>query len=296
MVATSPSIVTDFKRLNYQKARSGVSIDATDDDDPVWELRTNVLACPAAGDLSKTTSLMKVDVQGVSGAFLVSNLLTPEECEHLLCHADRMGFSRGLDVVNVPAQIRNNDVCVYIAPASLTSELSRRLMPFIPHVGFKQCSLCKPDFVNAKFRCYRYKASDKNQQGQRFGPHYDGPQFSSKAKDGQLEEEQSRRSQLSILLYLNDCSGGETIFYPTGNPDDAHAAVKVAPCQGSALCFWNGDHPQSPLHEGSPLTDGSEPKYVIRTDILYSAPAVYESWESSSYKSMAGAAAWMMSK
>ena len=87
---------------------------------------------------------------------------------------------------------------------------------------------------------------------------------------------------------------GETIFHPSGEalPD---SAVRVAPRAGSALLFWHGEHPLSPLHEGAPLTlsdvcisTNLPAKYVIRTDVLFTAeqpPAWNGSggWESSNY-------------
>jgi hypothetical protein len=39
--------------------------------------------------------------------------------------------------------------------------------------------------------------------------------------------------------------------------------VKVA--QGGVLCFYHGQHPLSPLHEGSMVTAGT--KYVVRSDV-----------------------------
>ena len=67
-------------------------------------------------------------------------------------------------------------------------------------------------------------------------------------------------------------------------------AVRVAPRAGTALIFWHGHHPLSPLHEGAPLLPTSSgdasPKYVIRTDALFATPPPNEctdSWQSSSY-------------
>jgi hypothetical protein len=37
--------------------------------------------------------------------------------------------------------------------------------------------------------------------------------------------------------------------------------------KGGALCFFHGEHPLSPLHEGSLVTAGT--KTVVRSDVLY---------------------------
>ena len=85
---------------------------------------------------------------------------------------------------------------------------------------------------------------------------------------------------MSVLLYLSDGhSGGETIFYPSGEAS-AEDAVKVAPRKGSVLCFYHGHHPLSALHEGAPLAAGSHsPKYVIRTDVIYATEARFDAGE-----------------
>eukprot|EP00933_Yihiella_yeosuensis_P027046 TRINITY_DN20980_c1_g3_i1.p1 TRINITY_DN20980_c1_g3~~TRINITY_DN20980_c1_g3_i1.p1 ORF type:complete len:311 (-),score=50.64 TRINITY_DN20980_c1_g3_i1:3-839(-) len=50
----------------------------------------------------------------------------------------------------------------------------------------------------------------------------------------------------------------------------AGAAEMKAP-RGGAVCFFHGDHPLSPLHEGGLVTRGT--KYIIRSDVLYKLPA-----------------------
>ena len=97
-------------------------------------------------------------------------------------------------------------------------------------------------------------------------------------------------SQMTFVLYLNDnFYGGETAFYlpiaqekldelmhasipprtgPSGRSGGQNFEIKqVAPRAGAVLCFFHGFHPQSPLHEGCLVTQGS--KYIIRTDVLY---------------------------
>ena len=77
-----------------------------------------------------------------------------------------------------------------------------------------------------------------------------------------------RQSRLSLLLYLDPLTsyeGGETTF------QTAAGLCAVRMQQGSALCFFHGEHPLSPWHEGSPVTRGV--KHVIRTDVLYCASA-----------------------
>mmetsp|Transcript_41381 Transcript_41381/g.88173 ORF Transcript_41381/g.88173 Transcript_41381/m.88173 type:complete len:308 (-) Transcript_41381:37-960(-) len=280
----------DFERAAY-KCFGLSARDAGEDNDPVWELRRNLLSSPPA------LPLQKVDVEGITGAFLVQDLLSAEECASLVRLGEDLGFTSGGDVVDVPTEIRSNDVCVFVAPGPFIAELSGRLAPLVPQTGAKGMGRCRPDFVNARLRLYRYTYRSDGGSGckaslppQRFGPHYDGAQAPSAIAEGRLVDDSGGgacRSQLSVLLYLNDGhAGGETVFYPSGDPDDMVTAVRIAPQKGAALCFWHGDHPLSPLHEGAALAADGAPKYVIRTDILFYAeapPAFDNAWESSNY-------------
>jgi predicted 2-oxoglutarate/Fe(II)-dependent dioxygenase YbiX len=64
------------------------------------------------------------------------------------------------------------------------------------------------------------------------------------------------RSELTLLIYLNDgFGGGQTEF-----PDQRHI---VAPRVGRAVLF-----PHQAAHRGATVTDGT--KYVLRTEIYYS--------------------------
>jgi len=80
-------------------------------------------------------------------------------------------------------------------------------------------------------------------------------------------ESATRLSFMTFLMYLNDgFEGGETTFYLPAPVGGLHP-VPVEPVQGSVLCFWHGQHPRSPMHEGSAVRRGT--KYVARSDVLY---------------------------
>merc|ERR1712151_873891 len=80
-----------------------------------------------------------------------------------------------------------------------------------------------------------------------------------------LDKYGDRWSQLTFLLYLNDdFEGGQTRFF---FPGDHNRKFHVRPTIGTALCFFHGEHPLSPLHEGCVVSSGT--KYVLRTDVLY---------------------------
>jgi len=252
----------------------------------VWELHCSALTQgQRAGGLTEA-------IAGVEGAFMVHGVLSPEECGALIIAAEGLGFCAGESLVEVPVAVRNNQVVLMVATPTMASELSARLAPFIPVHGHGGAKRCDDDFINRRWRCYRYPTERAGGAGRsKFGPHYDGAQPRSAVRRGELIDDVpprgvTRLSQMSVLLYLSGGheGGGETTFYPTGQPDADHA-VKVSPRAGSALCFFHGRHPLSPLHEGSPLQEGApSPKYVIRTDVLYATePPTLESaqWEPS---------------
>lgn len=135
--------------------------------------------------------------------------------------------------------------------------------------------------INRRWRIYRYSPDGK----EAFAPHIDaGFPASSVSKNGELIFDATPSgedivSRFTVLIYLNDdFSGGHTKFYtPIYESDTAEVIAAVKPEVGSILVF-----PQAigedqveyaryywPTHEGSPVTGGTRPKYVIRSDILY---------------------------
>lgn len=241
-------------------------------DEPVWELRGNVLdsepGAPLAGE----------PVAGIPGAIFIPGLLLDSECQALVRLLEHAGFADGCTLVGTLEKQRRNDVCVLVVPRETGAELGRRLGALLPRFGAGGNGRCEKDFINVCFRCYRYKCDSDSADV--FGPHFDSKQSPVTWQDGALMEDGgcgARESQMSALLYLSDGhSGGDTVFYPRGIDADPGLAepVRVAPLLGACLCFWHGDHLLSPLHAGTALSlaaDGRAvaPKYVIRTDVFF---------------------------
>lgn len=81
-----------------------------------------------------------------------------------------------------------------------------------------------------------------------------------------------RWSILTWVLYLNDdFEGGGTRFMLPDGMLGQHKVREIPATRGSVLCFFHGDHPLSPLHEGGLVTSGT--KYIIRSDVLYKLQA-----------------------
>ena len=177
----------------------------------------------------------------------LTGVLTAQECQVLIARGHGLGFQQAL--VNnygsdeLLTHIRNNDR-VEFDDQQLAIELGAKLLTaladqFPYHVEHRQ--YVKP---GDHFRMYRYVP------GQYFKPHRDGS-----FKDKELE------SEITVLFYLNDADGGETVLMPYGLQQKwAHQAF--TPKAGDVLMF---NH--KTWHEGRPVNNGE--KYVLRTDLFY---------------------------
>ena len=138
-------------------------------------------------------------------------------------------------------EIRNNARLIVDNP-SLADQWWTRAAAFLPpNIG-----ACRAVGFNERLRFYRYDSE------QRFAPHFDGA----------FTRPSGERSQLTFMVYLiADFTGGETNFYE----DNRTFRFAVRPERGMALIFV---HDQ--LHEGATVVSGR--KYVLRTDVMYTAP------------------------
>ncbi len=173
--------------------------------------------------------------------FQIHGFLSAEECRELI----RAGESAGFDDAPITTSrgfvmrkdIRNNTRVIRDDPEWAAMYAAKAIPWLVPAwQGRRVLGL------NERFRFYRY------QPGQRFARHY----------DGRYERDNGEQSEFSFLIYLNDdFEGGETVF---SEPE----RIEVRPRTGSVLVFQH-----HLLHEGAVVTRGV--KYVLRTDVMYSA-------------------------
>jgi len=73
---------------------------------------------------------------------------------------------------------------------------------------------------------------------------------------------------MTLLMFLNQgVHGGEVCFWlPSEDARDLRP-VLVPPEQGSALCFFHGEHPLSLIHEDLPVRGGV--RHVLKCDVLF---------------------------
>eukprot|EP00656_Telonema_subtile_P020472 TRINITY_DN21595_c0_g1_i1.p1 TRINITY_DN21595_c0_g1~~TRINITY_DN21595_c0_g1_i1.p1 ORF type:complete len:288 (+),score=51.82 TRINITY_DN21595_c0_g1_i1:51-914(+) len=209
-----------------------------------------------------TLEISQEDIPGVEGAFVLRDVLTSDECERYRNLTDEMGYqaaplkiqsidgSDGQYAWNVKANTR---VIWDSVPAAEAERVWNRVAPFVPTQppGVPHPEEWEAVGLTQKWRFYRYEP------GQKLHPHFDVT-F--------LPEDNELATLVTVTLYLNDCfEQGHTTFYPDG--DVGGAAVPVTPVMGSAIVFPHGASSLSPLHEGSPPSEGV--KYVLHTDVLY---------------------------
>lgn len=174
---------------------------------------------------------------------LLDHVLTAAESEALLARIESLSpaaapitTARGFEM---RPDVRNNERVMFDDPA-LAAALFERLASALPAELHDRDGdpLGRPCGLNERFRGYRYSP------GQRFAPHFDGAFVRSPLE----------RSELTVLLYLNDAfTGGETAFCDWD--------VAVQPRRGQALLF---EH--LVRHEGRAVLSGR--KYVLRSDVM----------------------------
>mmetsp|Transcript_2378 Transcript_2378/g.4003 ORF Transcript_2378/g.4003 Transcript_2378/m.4003 type:complete len:322 (-) Transcript_2378:82-1047(-) len=214
---------------------------------PVWLAKPNALV------LSHTWGpVVKSEIDGVPGAFALSNVLTAGECAQIVALTEAMGYT-----IDAPSsmgkQIRSNGTCVWLAEHSLCDAVYRRIAEHLPVDVHGD----RPVGLNRRWRLYRYEPGDS------FGLHRDGSWPGSGVRLGKHVPDiysGKRLSRLTVLFYLNAAyEGGETSFFvpltgPTPECGVQHGRLQSVRIHlGGALCFFHGDHELSPLHEGSVL-------------------------------------------
>jgi len=177
----------------------------------------------------------------------LKSVLSPELCQELIAQATAAGFEQAkvnsYGTQKRMTNIRNNERREWD-----DARLARRLEGVLIEHAADDFPFGIYDRMfagaGAHFRMYRYRP------GQYFKPHRDG-QF-------RLNE---LKSFVTVLFYLNDTDGGETILMPTSYLYRDNW-ITVKPGVGDVLLFEHDF-----WHEGRPVLSGE--KYVLRTDLFY---------------------------
>ena len=243
-----------------------------------------------------THRIVREDVKGVEGAYILHNVLNSREYSELSLLTETLvaantwddstttGTSRRAGAFHTPCMVEQGTL----------NSICHRLRESLPSKAGPRHSavLEAPDSELSPFlRCYSYGP------GEYSGLHYDKSQTKH-------DESGFQRSftGYSVLIYLKGsgagCLGGRTIFYPLANlkrtssgkgvlggqgvvvaaasavdEEGLGAPVGIDPKEGDVLVFPHGRHGgcwPDPLHEGENVVSGR--KTLIRTDIVYVNP------------------------
>ena len=220
--------------------------------------------------LNHQNNRKRFNVSSVPGSFIISNVLSPKECENIIqmAEASPQGYvpDEPTTAAKPPEGYAPRASNLVILSEKITTILYNRTKEFLP---LKLGNNNSNELVglNTRLRFYRY------QPGAIYRPHVDGSWPGSGMHDGKYHYDYygDRWSRLTFLVYLNDdFHGGGTSFYVPSKDVGNLEAFTVEPRQGSVLIFPHGGSCGSLVHEGSFCKIGV--KYIIRTDVLYSIP------------------------
>lgn len=234
----------------------------------------------------------------VPGSFLLHDALSTSDCEeiiHLCKNKLKFGTYRAGKNNHGAMQILvTSDAADRIAQI-LCRHIDPNSVLIVGQEGVTDA--CERHYIvgiNRRWRVYRYEPGGE----ETFAPHIDaGFPPSGISDDGKTllwdatpptnvnkDKEQNSEivSRLTILMYLNDdFVGGHTKFYIPVSMSSSNSKIEVIasiqPKAGSILVFPQAVGEDAveyarqhwPLHEGSPVTSGKRPKYVIRSDVLF---------------------------
>ncbi|CAE7341830.1 unnamed protein product [Symbiodinium sp. CCMP2456] len=212
------------------------------------------------------------ELPGVPGAFVLSDVLSVQECHMLRQATEAMGYRPDVPLSSELDERAHN--VVLMANDFQNTSLFERVKHLLPSKLGQEKLLG----INRRWRFYRYLS------GNLYRKHLDGAWPASGLKRGEDGQDEyvydayggGTRSKLTFIIYLNDdFEGGCTTFY-TPNPGEEGVldSRPVKPRIGSATVFPHGDCGTPLLHEGSAVTSGT--KYLLRTDVVYARPETPE--------------------
>lgn len=209
-----------------------------------------------------------------SAVWVVSDFLSDQECHHWVSHAEKSG---DLQYTAHPASMytahrqcyRMQDesnraiadkLYLRLVTSGVLDELKQELSVHAANSRYNRNEKFE-DAVgfNPNIRLYKYT------KGHSFGKHVDGSD----------EVQGMGKTEITVLIYLSECDGGATRFYPSFQPTskkkrkkkDQKEAESFAfhPKPGAMLLHVHGDDCLE--HEADEVTGGV--KYVLRTDLVF---------------------------
>jgi predicted 2-oxoglutarate/Fe(II)-dependent dioxygenase YbiX len=188
---------------------------------------------------------------------VLDDVLSEAECNYLQQLAEAKGYEQALVNIGGGRQelildSRKSERCI-IDDAEIVAEIFRRIKSHLPDTMELKSDRTPKQLLglNERLRFLRYTSGDY------FRPHYDGTYE---------REDQTARSLLTVMVYLNDSSdmeGGDTIIFDDfSHAFDTPILHRIKPKKGRVLVFQHDCY-----HSGEEVTSGT--KLCIRTDVMY---------------------------
>lgn len=177
----------------------------------------------------------------------LKSLLSIQKTQEILSQGKTLGFEKAKvnyygkekEITQVRNNSRvewNNVVLAQELESVLQEKMGNDFPYFFKDVGYKK--------MGSHFRIYHY------QVGEYFKPH----------RDGSFQDKE-QNSEITVLFYLNDTDGGDTILMPYG-PRFTQDYIHIKPHAGDCLMF---EHAM--WHEGHTVNSGE--KFVLRSDLFF---------------------------
>ncbi|KAJ3196024.1 hypothetical protein HK101_010348 [Irineochytrium annulatum] len=204
----------------------------------------------------------------IPGAFILRDLLSPNECVEIIRAAEAIGF-RPDEPISETAGAGTSILAhavFWMVDEEMGEAIAKRALPHLaPTVKGDDDEEGERalEGLNFRFRIYRYVP------GALYRPHIDGAWPRSSIGEYVYDASEGHTwSKSTFLIYLNEgFANGETTFFIPSMTEGVMDARRVTPRCGSALVFPHGAVADVLLHEGSGVKQGC--KYVIRTEVLY---------------------------
>ncbi len=174
--------------------------------------------------------------------WLIENLLSPAECDHLIALAkEKLMPSLTVDPEtgeHIQIRERSSSLCFLTLNQDET----------VTAIESRIADIVRMPMVNGEaFQILRY------QIGEEYQPHYD--YFDPQLKGSHKALERGGQRVVTLVLYLTEVEAGGETYFP--NVD-----LRVAPKQGSAVLFYNlysnGELDPNSLHASLPVISGEK--------------------------------------
>jgi prolyl 4-hydroxylase len=197
--------------------------------------------------LSITPTRQDITLPNGKEAFILYDLLSPEECKHFM----EQGLGIGMTSVQeegYPVSMRVVDK-VIVYNEEVADILFSRTLPFLKNPYHAKWI---PAGINPTFRICKYE------KGGHFQPH----------QDGGFRATSRYQSKLTFMIYLNkDFTGGHTTFFDSKQPcysppESEHVVHTFVPKTGSCLIFDS-----DVVHDGGQVSVGE--KFIMRSEVMF---------------------------